>query len=68
MEPREVAPPSAELSSLASALDDIQGRISAVAARYEGSAREDLANALYEVERNLATGGRRLEKILRELR
>jgi hypothetical protein len=68
MEPPEVATPTAELSSLASALVDIQARISAVASRYEGTAREDLANGLYEVERNLATGGRRLEKILRGLR
>jgi hypothetical protein len=60
--------PAAELSSLASALDDIQRRISAVAARYEGTDREDLAHGLYEVERNLATGARRLEKILRQFR
>ena len=73
MEPRDVdavsvAPPTAELSSLASAMDDIERRIGALAARYEGTPREDLANSLYEVERSLATGSRRLEKILRELR
>ena len=59
--------PTAELSSLASALDDIERRVIEVASRFEGTAREDLANALYEVERSLSTASRRLEKLLREI-
>ncbi len=59
--------PTAELSSLASALDDIEHRVIEVASRFEGTAREDLANALYEVERSLSTASRRLEKLLREI-
>jgi hypothetical protein len=58
---------AAELSSLASVLDDLQRRIAQVAAQYEGSPREDVAAGLYEVERSLSSASRRLGKILRDL-
>src|SRR4029453_5799501 len=43
----------AELSALATTLDDLATRITAVGDRYRGSTRPDVADGLYEVERSL---------------
>lgn len=59
----------AELSALATSLDDLTTRVTAVADRYQGSTdRRDVADGLYEVERSLRTASRKLERIVRSMR
>ncbi len=55
---------NAELSSLATALDELTRRVTALA---EGVANEqhDLATELYEVERSLNGARRRLSKVVK---
>lgn len=57
-----------QLSSIASALSELTSRLSAIAETLTGTEREDVAVALFEVERSLVTGSRRLEEVLRTLR
>jgi hypothetical protein len=57
-----------ELSALASSLDDITNRITALADRYRGTARADVADSLYEVERSLNTASRLLTRAVRGMR
>jgi len=56
--------PMAELSSLATALDDLTARVTAIADGLSGSARDDVAVELYEVERALDGARRRLARVL----
>ena len=58
----------AELSALASTLDDLTRRITAVGDRYRGSSRADVADGLYETERSLLTAARQLERVVRSMR
>ncbi len=58
----------AELSALATTLDDVSARVTAAAERFRSSPREDVAQGLYEVERALLGASRRLERVLRDLR
>jgi hypothetical protein len=58
----------AELSALATTLDDLATRITAVGDRYRGSTRPDVADGLYEVERSLLTAARQLERVMRSMR
>jgi len=58
----------AELTALATALDDITTRLTATADRFQGSRRNDVADGLYEVERSLLTAARQLERVLRAMR
>jgi hypothetical protein len=58
----------AELSALATTLDDLATRITAVGDRYRGSIRPDVADGLYEVERSLLTAARQLERVMRSMR
>jgi hypothetical protein len=58
-------PDHAELSSIASALDDLARRVGVIAERERADDPEGAASALHEVERALATAQRRLEPILR---
>lgn len=58
----------AALSSLASSLDDLTNRVTAIADRHQGQATEDLARDLYEVERSLRAAHRRLSEVVRTLR
>ena len=55
---------SAELSSLATALDELTTRITAIADRYASSERDELAADLYAVERALTGAQRRLTKVI----
>ena len=55
----------AELSSIATTLDDILRRIDDMSRRYEGTPREDFAVRLRDVERSLGSSVRRLEALLR---
>lgn len=57
----------AQLSSTATALDDITTRLAAVAETHRGSADDHIATDLDEVERALRTASRRLAKVLRAL-
>ena len=41
--------------------------VAAIAETMTGSEREDVANALFEVERSLTAGSRRLEEVVRQL-
>lgn len=56
-----------QLSSIASALSELTDRLTAIAETMAGTEREDVATALFEVERSLATASRRLETVLRDL-
>ncbi len=56
-----------QLSSISSALSELTDRLSAIAETLTGTEREDVAVALYEVERSLVTGSRRLDEVLRSL-
>ncbi|MGH9287136.1 MAG: hypothetical protein ACRD0V_02360 [Acidimicrobiales bacterium] len=58
----------AELSALATTLDDLATRITAVGDRYRGSTRNDVADGLYEVERSLLSAARQLERVMRSMR
>jgi hypothetical protein len=53
---------AAELSSVATALSEIEGRVRAMASRYEGTRRDDLLHALYDTERQLRGALRSLER------
>ena len=55
----------AELSALATTLDDLTTRLTAVADRYQGTERGDVADGLYEVERSLLGASRKLDRVLR---
>lgn len=56
-----------QLSSISSALSELTDRVAAIAETLTGTDREDVAVALYEVERSLVTGSRRLDEVLRSL-
>jgi hypothetical protein len=53
-----------ELSSIHTALEGLTQRITGFADTLAGTERDDLAAALYEVERSLSTAQRRLGKIV----
>ncbi|HET9609785.1 MAG TPA: hypothetical protein VFP06_09260 [Acidimicrobiales bacterium] len=57
----------AELSALATTLDDLTTRLTAVADRYQGTERGDVADGLYEVERSLLGASRKLDRVLRTM-
>lgn len=61
---------AAELSSLATALDDLRRRITAIAERRAGdfSKPDECATALFEVERSLGDALRRLQRAVDRLR
>jgi hypothetical protein len=58
----------AELSALATSIDEVTRRVTAAADRLRGTPRDDVASGLYEVERSLLTAGRKLDRVVRELR
>lgn len=55
---------AAELSSLATAAEDLNRRITAIADSYAAERREDLAADLYAVERQLHNVVRRLNRAM----
>ena len=57
----------ASLASTASSLDELTTRLTAVADELAGGPADDVAADLYEVERSLRTGARRLGAVLRRL-
>jgi hypothetical protein len=54
----------AELSSVATGLQELAGRITAIAEGLDGSERDVVGPALFEIERALRTAERRLHKVL----
>ena len=58
----------AQLSSVATGLDDLVERVGDTAKRLHEATRDDLAADLYEVERSLEAARRRLNTVLRDLR
>ena len=57
----------AELSSIATQLEDLATRVAAMAKRHDGSDTEDVAVRLYELERTLVSAGRRVLAVSRIL-
>jgi hypothetical protein len=53
-----------ELSSVSTALDELQQRVSAIADGLHGTERDQLTSDLLEVERALGTAQRRLHRLL----
>ena len=56
-----------QLSSVNTQLVDLTDRVAALAESLSGSDRDDVANALFEIERSLSTAGRRLEQLVTDL-
>lgn len=55
----------AELSTVATQIDELLQRVVAVAESHRGSDRDDIAIRLFEVERSLHSAGRNLQSALR---
>lgn len=60
------APPSpaAELASLATALEELSQRVTAIADGYAAVRRDDLAGELYQAERGLRSAKRNLGRVV----
>jgi hypothetical protein len=56
--------PTAELSSLATALDELTGRVASMAELLSGTEQDVMAGDLFEVERSLRAAQRRLARLL----
>lgn len=56
-----------ELSSISTALNTLTDRITGMAESMSGTERDDLAAALFEVERSLMTAQRRLDVVVGQL-
>jgi hypothetical protein len=61
-------PAAAQLSAVATALGELTTRVADLAESLSAESRDDLATALYEVERSLGAAARRLESMVDELR
>lgn len=57
---------SAELASMADTLEQVSRRIATIARAHETAKKEDIAGALYDIERAVINAQRRLDKLLRE--
>ncbi|MEO1065065.1 MAG: hypothetical protein AAFZ07_26925 [Actinomycetota bacterium] len=57
----------AELSSTASMLDDLRGRLEAAGAAYRDEQAEDISAELEEIERLVRTATRRLDRLMTRL-
>lgn len=58
--------PGPELSSLSSALQEVRDRIRHLAEECAGGELDAVGQQLFEVERSLDEGGRRLARLLRQ--
>lgn len=56
-----------ELSSISTALNTLTDRITGMAESMSGTERDDLAMALFEVERSLVAAQRRLDSVVGQL-
>jgi hypothetical protein len=57
----------AAITSMAAALQDMEGRIAALAVKYGGAERDDLLGALHEAERQVRSASRELRRASRLL-
>ena len=57
-----------QLSSVSTAVVELTDRVAQLAESASGAQREDVAAALFEIERSLQTASRRLEQLLNDLR
>jgi len=57
-----------QLSSVSTALVELTDRVGHLAEAASGAERDDVAGALFEIERSLQTACRRLEQLLNDLR
>ena len=55
---------AAELASVATALAELERRVTAIADRYASEARDDVAMELYRAEQALATAQRSLARVI----
>lgn len=55
----------AELSTVATQIDELLARVVDIAEKYHGGDRGDIATRLFEVERSLQGAGRNLQSALR---
>ena len=60
--------PTAELSSLATELEELNQRVTAIADTCAGASRDDLAAELYQAERSLGTARRSVGRALEAAR
>ncbi len=60
---RGVTAPLAELSSVATALEELRQRVAAIADQAASESDDDTASELYAVERALTGAGRRLGRL-----
>lgn len=63
----DVPRPSAELGSIATTLDELARRMRSLADEHHARKDEETAVELDEIERSLASGLRRLERLVRAL-
>ena len=61
-------PAAPQLSAVATALGELTTRVADLAESLSAESRDDLATALYEVERSMSAAARRLESMVDELR
>jgi hypothetical protein len=56
---------AAELSSLATTLTELEGRLGTITSHYEGTTRDDVLAVLFEAERQLRGATRAVERASR---
>ena len=59
-----MAASTAELSSLATAVEELARRVAAIGDEYAGAKRDHLAGELYQAERGLLSAQRALERVM----
>jgi hypothetical protein len=57
----------AELATMGTTLDELVTRATAMAERYRGGPRDDLAIRLFELERSLVRANRQLAALMRQI-
>lgn len=57
----------AHISSAVTSIDELQTQLAVIANQYRGTARDDIALDLDEVERQLVGASRRLSRLIRKL-
>lgn len=57
----------AQISSTVTSIDELLGQLTTMANQYRGTARDDIALDLDEVERQLNAASRRLARLMRKL-
>lgn len=58
---------ASQLSSMSTSLNELTGRLTALAEELSGTDQDNVASSLYEVERSLEAASRRLDQLLTEI-